>query len=210
MITLHTAATGNGYRAAILLEELDLPYRTRLVDFGAGDTSSPVFLALNPLGKIPVIVDDDGPGGEPIAVAESLAIALYFVEKTGKLLPPTPADRARAMTWGSAIVSGFGASFSSIFYARKLSAEAHALFIDKALDDLRFQYAALDGHLRGFRYIAGADYSWVDALAAPLIGTARVFSLDLSALENLQRWSGEVLDRPAVRRGLTPPVKETE
>lgn len=98
MITLHTAATGNGYRAAILLEELDLLYRTRLVDFGAGDTGSPVFLALNPLGKIPVIVDDDGPGGEPIAVAESVAIALYLVEKTGKLLPPTPAGRARAMT----------------------------------------------------------------------------------------------------------------
>ena len=206
MITLHTAATGNGYRIAVLLEELELPYRTRVVDFAADETRSPEFLALNPLGKIPVLVDDDGPGGEPWVVAESLAIALHLVEMTGRLRPDTARARVQALTWGSAVVSGFGAGFSGVFFARQLGAEAHAAFIDKSLADLRFQLAALDRHLERSRFIAGDAYSWIDAFASPLIGTARAFALDLDGLPWLQRWSGEVLARPAVQRGLRPPV----
>jgi GST-like protein len=203
VITLYTAATGNGYRASILLEELELPYRAVAIDFAEGEQRGTAFLAVSPLGKIPVLVDENGPDGAPITVAESLAIALYLTEKTGRLAPNDARGRAAAWTWGSAVVSGFGASFSTIFYARQLGAEAHAPLIDKAFADLDFQFAALDAHLADAPYIAGESFSWVDAVAIPLVGTAAPFKIDLSGLGNLARWSEVVLARPAVQRGLS-------
>jgi GST-like protein len=202
VITLFTAATGNGYRASILLEELDLAYRVRLIDFARGEHRSEAFLAVNPRGKIPVLVDEDGPAGSPITVAESLAIALYLSEKTGRLQPVTLRGRAMAWSWGAAVISGFGAAFTDIFYSRSLDAEAHAPMIDKAFADLRFQFAAMDDHLGSHPYLAGEAFTWIDGLAIPLVGTAARFDIDLSGLSSLQRWSAAVLARPAVQRGL--------
>ncbi len=203
MITLYTAATGNGYRASILLEELELPYRAVAIDFAKAEQRGAAFLAISPLGKIPVLVDEDGRNGTQITVAESLAIALYLTEKTGRLTPDDARGRAAAWTWGSAVVSGFGASFANIFYARQLGAEAHAALIDKTFADLDFQFAALDAHLAGSRYIAGDTFSWVDAMAIPLAGTAGLYAIDLSPLKHLALWSESVLARPAVQRGLS-------
>ena len=204
MITLYTAGTGNGQRASILLEEMALPYRRVTVDFASGGHRDPAFLSVNPLGKIPVIVDDDGPGGEPITVAESLAIALYLVEKTGLLNPPTPAARAVAWTWGSAVASGLGALFSGVFYARQTGAEAHAAFIAKSFADIDFQFAAMEAHLSRNAYLAGDAYSWVDALAVPIVGTAERFDLSFADKPAISRWSEAVLARPAVQRGMAP------
>src|SRR4249920_1006724 len=99
MIDLYTAGTGNGHRAALALEESGLPYRAHKLSLVAGDQRKPEYLAINPAGTIPVIVDQDGPGGKPLTVVQSGAIALYVAEKSGRLLPKDPARKAAALQW---------------------------------------------------------------------------------------------------------------
>lgn len=206
MITLFTAKTGNGYRASILLEECGLPYQVKAMGF-TGDLKTPEFLAINPIGKIPAIVDDDGPDGEKVAIGESLAIALYLVEKAGgHLLPAAAADRARAAMWASAIVTGFASPISGIFFARAIDAEAHAGIIAKYFGDINLHLTAMDRALGERPYLGGPDYSWADALAAPLIlSTLPNFAVDLTPFSNILRWRDTVAARPAVMAGMAVP-----
>src|SRR5438067_13336755 len=99
MIDLFTSATGNGRRAAVMLEECGLPYKAHKIDLTKGDNKQPQFLKMNPAGAIPVIVDHEGPGGKSIIVSQSGAILLYLAEKTGKFMPKDPAKRAHAYQW---------------------------------------------------------------------------------------------------------------
>ena len=99
MIDFYTTGTGNGHRAAIALEESGLPYRTHKLNLAAGDARKPEYVAINPGATIPAIVDQEGPGGKPLAIAQSGAIALYLAEKSGKLLPKDPARRGAALHW---------------------------------------------------------------------------------------------------------------
>ncbi|WP_394760441.1 glutathione S-transferase family protein [Phenylobacterium sp.] len=202
MITLFTAGTGNGYRVSILLEELGLPYVAEAIAFTPDAPRSAVFLSASPLAKIPAIVDDDTADGQPVAIAESLAIALYLVEKTGRLNPASAAGRARAWQWAAIVASGFGAAFSGIFFARQLDEAAHAKLIAKHFADIDKGFEAMDRALAQRLYLAGDDYCYADALAAPLLPTARAFGIDLSRFPNVERWGEIVLMRPAVQRGL--------
>lgn len=202
MITLFTAATGNGYRVSILLEELELAYRAEAIAFTPGAPRSAAFQSASPLGKIPAIIDDDAPGGPTVAIAESLAIALYLVEKAGRLSPDTTIGRALAWQWAAIVASGFGAAFSGIFFARQLDEAAHSKVIAKSFADLDKSFGAMDRALAERPYLAGDSYCYADALAAPLLPTARAFGIDLSRFANVERWGEDVLARPAVQRGL--------
>lgn len=99
MIDFYTAATSNGQRVAITLEETGLPYSVHKLDLPKGDQKKPEFLAINPAGMIPAIVDHDGPGGKPLSLAQSSAIVMYLAEKSGKLLPADAVRRAVARQW---------------------------------------------------------------------------------------------------------------
>ena len=206
MIDLYTMRTGNGYRASILLEEVGLPYRVIDTDVRPGQPRSAAFLAASPLGKIPAIVDHDTPDGVPIALAESLAIALYVSEKTGKLSPAAPAERAAACQWGAIVSSGFGAAITGIFFARQIDADAHAGLIAKYTSDIRQGFAAMDRRLSDAPYLAGSTYSFADVLAAPLLNTASLMGVDTSDYAAVGRWYAEVSARPAVRRGFAVPA----
>src|SRR5438270_5348567 len=92
-IQLYSLPTPNGVKASIALEELQLPYEPHLVSFDTDDQKSPEFLSLNPNGKIPAMIDPDGPGGKPLALFESGAMLIYLAEKAGRLLPKDPAAR---------------------------------------------------------------------------------------------------------------------
>ena len=94
-LQLYSLPTPNGVKVSIMLEEIGLPYEVHLVDFNKDDQKTPEFLSLNPNGKIPAILDPDGPGGKPLPLFESGAILQYLAEKTGKLLPPTPRGAGR-------------------------------------------------------------------------------------------------------------------
>ena len=205
MITLYTAKTGNGYRVSILLEELGLAYKVETIGFGPGAERPQAFLAASPLGKIPAIVDADAPDGRPVALAESLAIALYLTEKTGKLIPPTAAGRARAWQWAAIVVSGFGSAIPGIFFARQLGEAEHAKLIAKYFDDIDRCFEAMDAHLNANAYLGGETYSYADCLAAPLLPTAKAFGVELDRFSNVLRWRDQVFERPAVRKGMTVP-----
>src|ERR1700754_2297359 len=98
-LQLYSLPTPNGVKVSITLEEITLPYEPHLVDFGKDDQKTPEFLSLNPNGKIPAIIDPDGPGGKPLGLFESGAILQYLAEKTGKLLPADPARRYETLAW---------------------------------------------------------------------------------------------------------------
>jgi len=205
MITLFTAKTGNGYRVSILLEELGLPYEAVTTDVSLGAPHSPAFSAASPLGKIPAIIDTDTADGKPVTVAESLAIALYLTEKTGKLIPKTLGERALAWQWAAIVASGFGAAIPGIFFARMLGETEHAKLIDKYYGDLDRCFWAMEAHLSRNAYLSGENYSYVDCLAAPLMPTAKAFGIDLERFPAVVRWREVVFDRPAVRKGMAVP-----
>jgi GST-like protein len=209
MIDLYTMRTGNGYRASIMLEEVGLPYRVIEADVRPGQPRSETFLTASPLGKIPAIVDHDTPDGVPIAIAESLAIALYLADKTGKLIPEASAERAAAYQWSAVVAAGFGAAITGIFFARQIDAAAHAGLIAKYHADIDQGFAAMDRRLSDNAYLAGATYSVADVLAAPLLNTAKLMGCDTSYYTGVQRWYADVSARSAVQRGMAVPSAQS-
>jgi len=204
MITLYTVPTGNGYRASILLEESGLPYTVRAVALDA--LRAPDFLAVSPLGKAPAIVDDDTPDGRTIAISESLAIALYVSEKSGRMIPDTIADRARAAMWGAAIVAGFGGAIAGIFHARAIDSTAHAAVITKHFADVDFHLGALEQALSVAPYLGGANYSWADAIAAPMmLSTLPKYNVTLDGFPAILDWRDRIAVRPGVLAGMAVP-----
>src|SRR5690348_8001558 len=120
-LQLYGLPTPNGVKVSIMLEEIGLPYEPHLVDFGKDDQHTPEFLSLNPNGKIPAILDPDGPGGKPLALFESGAILLYLAEKTGKLLPHDPAARYETIQWLMWQMGGAGPMFGQLGFFHKFA-----------------------------------------------------------------------------------------
>lgn len=208
MITLYTSATPNGHRASIMLEETGVPYRTHVVDLAEGEHKTSEFLRINPTGRIPAIVDEDGGGtGEPLALAETLAIALYLCEISGQLMPRGMRDRARAWQWAATVVSGFGAAGPGIFFARQLGETEHAKIIAKFYRDFQGYLAAMEADLQSRRFLAGEEFSFADALAIPVVVLSLPrFGVDLEPFAAVRRWRDFVQQRPGVQRGFQVPA----
>ena len=212
-LQLYSLNTPNGVKASIMLEETGLPYEAHLIDITKNETWGPEFLSLNPNGKIPAIIDPDGPGGKPLALFESGAILFYLAEKTGQLLPADPAKRYETLQWVMFQMGGMGPIFGQVGFFNK--------FAGKAIEDKRplERYAAeskrvlgvLDGRLEGREWVMDhysiADISmlgWVRNLigfyeARDLVG--------FDSLKNVPAWLERGLARPAVQRGLEIPKR---
>jgi GST-like protein len=203
MIDLYTTATANGQKVSIMLEECGLPYRAEIVDLSAGHHLMPPFIHLNPAGKVPAIVDSEGPGGEPFALAQSLAICLYLAEKAGRFLPADGFARAEAYRYMALVSSDIGGAFTGLFVFSMIypqqSDAVLAYFREQAARNLR----VLDRRLGESPFLAGDDYSIADILAYPVAATSvRNLPEALSPYPNLRRWAEEIGERPAVRRGM--------
>ena len=213
-LQLYSLTTPNGVKASIMLEEIGLPYEPHLVDFGQDDQHTAEFLSLNPNGKIPAIIDPDGPGGRPLALFESGAILLYLAEKSGQLLPADPAARYETIQWLMWQMAGPGPMFGQLGYFHK--------FAGRELEDKRphERYRAeserllgvLDDRLEGRRWVMGDDYTIADISLLGLVrnligyyGAREIVGFD--RLRNVPAWLGRGLDRPAVQRGLTIPAR---
>jgi glutathione S-transferase len=206
MITLYTSATPNGHRAAIVLEESGLDYQVQAVNLAAGEHKTPAFLALNATGRIPAIVDDETETGAPFALSESLAIALYVSEKSGRLSPASAVERGLAYQWAATVISGFGAATSGIYFARQIDADAHAGLIAKLYGDLDVYLGAMDQHLQTHDYLGGSAFSYADALAIPtIVLSMKNFKVDLERFPAILRWRDAVMERRAVQRGFSIP-----
>ncbi len=205
MIDFYTAGTGNGHRAAIALEESGLPYRVHKLNLAAGDARKPEYLAINPAATIPAIVDPDGPGGKPLALAQSGAIALYLAEKSGKLLPKDPARKAAALQWFMFACTDTAVTSSAIFQLSNNAPEkspANVAFLEQRL--LGF-FGVFDGRLAAREYLAD-EISIADIALFPVVNQRKAAMEKAGTMPKLLAWLARVGARPAVAKGLTVSV----
>jgi GST-like protein len=189
-----------------MLEETRLEYTVHAVNLGNGEQKQPAFLAINPNGKIPAIVDHDGPGGAAVSVFESGAILIYLAEKTGKFLPRDGQARASALEWLMFQMSAIGPMFGQLYYFASQMPEKHRPSIEHFQKEAARIVAVLDGRLAGAEYLAG-DYSIADVATYPWIAAALGSGLRhaLGEAKHVERWASAVGARPAVQRGMQVP-----
>jgi GST-like protein len=205
MIDLHTTATANGYKASIMLEEVGLPYRVIDYDLAKGQHMVPGYLALNPVGRVPTIVDHEAPG-DPMAVYGTSAILLYLAEKTGRFLPSSARERARTYEWLGIVSSDIGPAYSGQFVFNIISPEKDAWAID-FYDRLCLRLLApMESRLGASRFLAGDTYTIADVIAYPVAAVSmKRFPGSLDGHPHIARWAAEVGSRPAVQRGMKIP-----
>ena len=190
-----------------MLEEAGLPYEARYLDFIKGDFTSEAFLKVNPAGQIPAILDEDGPDGTQYALAESLAILQYIAEKSGKLLPTTPMERAEAGRWSAIVAGGIQPEQFSLFMMNKMDKVAHAPMIERCTADLKRHLQMMNTRLETSVFLVGDTFTYVDVLAITnIVKTLPVIGLTLEPYPAIARWRDIVLARPAVQRGFKMPV----
>ena len=201
MIDLYTAATPNGHKVSIALEELGLPYTLKVLDLAKGEQKTPAFLAINPNGRIPAIVDHEAGG---FAVFESGAILIYLAEKTGHLMPADVQGRSRVLQWLMFQMGGVGPimGHANVFF--RYFPEKIQPAIDRYQGESKRLLTVLDGQLKDHEYLAG-DYSIADIANWAWVRTHRWSGVDVSDLPHLQRWMDAIRQRPAVQRGIEAP-----
>jgi GST-like protein len=199
MITLYYYKSPNARKVYIALEEIGLEYRTHWIDISAGDQFEQDFLAINPNGKIPAIIDHDGPGGRELRLFESGAILLYVAEKSGKLLPKDEARRREAVAWlfwqtgNQGPASGQAAHFVS--HAPKRGIES-PYAVDRFVREAKRCYSILNTHLADRDYIAG-EHSIADIACYPWIRVHRGHGVELKDFPNVERWAERLGSRAA-------------
>lgn len=203
MIDLYSAATPNGWKASIALEELGLPYELHHLDFSKREQKSEAFLRINPNGRIPAIVDRDN---DSFAVFESGAILLYLADKTGKLLPRDPKLQSVALQWLFFQVGGVGPMQGQAFYFSFYADEKVPMAIERYMSETKRLYSVLDGRLAEQPYLAG-EYSVADIANFPWVHCAEQTGIALSDFPQLAAWHARILERPAVQRGLATPAR---
>jgi GST-like protein len=201
MIDLYTAATPNGHKVSIALEELGLPYSLRVLDLSANEQKEPWFLAINPNGRIPAIVDHDE--GD-FAVFESGAILIYLAEKTGRLMPQDARGRSRVLQWLMFQMGGIGPMMGQANVFFRYFPEKIQPAIDRYQGEVRRLFRVLDGHLAKHEYLAG-DYSIADIANWAWVRTHNWSGVTIDDLPNLARWRDQIRARPAVQRGIEMP-----
>ncbi len=213
-LQLYSLPTPNGVKVSIMLEEIGLPYEPHTIDIGKNESWTPEFLSLNPNGKIPAIIDPDGPGGKPLGLFESGAILQYLAEKTGKLLPTDPAERYQTLQWVYFQVGAIGPMFGQLGFFHKFAGRT---FEDKRpLERYRAEtqrlLGVLDTRLQGREWIMGDDYTIADIATIgwvrAVIGFYEARELvEYDLLQNVPRWLDRALARPASQRGVLIPAQ---
>jgi GST-like protein len=204
MIDLYTAPTPNGWKASIALEEMAIPYETKIVRLDKLDQKQEPFLRINPNGRIPAIVDRDA-GDFP--VFESGAILLYLAEKSGKFLPSDAKGRSRVVQWLMFQMGGVGPMQGQANVFFRYAPEKIPFAIARYQNETRRLYEVLDRRLGEAEYLAG-DYSIADMATWPWVSIHEWAGVSVDGLDRLQRWMKAVGDRPAVQRGRAVPADE--
>ncbi len=201
MIDLYTAATPNGHKVSIALEELALDYRMQVLDLGAKEQKQPWYLEINPNGRIPAIVDRDEDG---FAVFESGACLIYLAEKTGRLLPSDVKGRSRVMQWLMFQMGGIGPMMGQANVFHRYFPDRIQPAIDRYQGETRRLFRVLDGHLAKHEFLAG-DYSIADIANWAWVRTHRWSGVEVDDMPDLKRWIDQIRARPAVQRGIERP-----
>ncbi len=203
MITLYTAPTPNGWKVSIALEELSLPYETRVLDLGAKEQKEDWFLRINPNGRIPAIVDHEE-GDFP--VFESGAILLWLAEKTGRLMPQDPKARSVAVQWLMFQMGNVGPLQGQAHVFRNYAPEKIDYAIERYYRETLRLYSVLDTRLNATDYLAG-EYGMADIATWPWVRSHKAAGVDLAQFPHLEAWLDRVGERPAVKRGANIPER---
>ena len=206
MIDLYTAATPNGYKASIVLEELELPYQTHALNLGAGDQRQPEFLRINPNGRIPAIVDRDE-GNFP--VFESGAILVYLAEKTGKLLPAEMKKRSQVMQWLMFQMGGIGPMMGQANVFFRYFEEKLPSVIARYQNESKRLFKVLETRLAEHEYLVD-EFSIADIANWAWVRSHNWSGVEIDDLPNLQRWINQIYERPACVRGLQVPPRDKD
>lgn len=201
MIELFTATTPNGWKASITLEELGLPYSVRPIDMSKGEQKEAWYLAINPNGRIPAIIDHDN---DDFAVFESGALMIYLAEKAGGLLPSDIRGRSLVMQWLMFQMGGVGPMMGQANVFFRYAPEKIPYAIERYQREVRRLFEVLDTRLRDNEFLAG-DYSLADIANFAWLRGHKWSGVELDGLEHLARWLGQIAARPAVRRGVDVP-----
>jgi GST-like protein len=202
MIDLFYYTSPNARKIIIALEELAVPYNLVWTNISEGDQFRPEFLKVNPNGKIPAIIDRDGPGGEPFAVFESGAILLYLAEKFGRLLPQEPTVRWEAISWLAWQVSGQGPMCGQAAHFLSHAAKngiSQPYAAERYGNEARRLYGVLDARLEGREWIA-SDFSIADIACFPWTRVAKGHGVAIEEFPNVARWSNAIAARPSAKR----------
>ena len=202
-LTLYTAPTPNGWKVSVALAELNLPYEVVAINLLANDQKQPDFLALNPNGRIPVLVDHDA---DELVIFESGAILIYLAEKTGKLLPQDPRERVAALQWLMFQMGGIGPMMGQANVFSRYLPEKIPVAIDRYQNECRRLFEVLDTRLGQVEWLAGAEYSIADIANWCWVRTYRWSGVNIDGLENLRRWLDVMKLRSACQLGVTIPV----
>lgn len=213
-IQLYSLPTPNGVKISIMLEETGLPYEPHTVDIGKNESWTAEFLSLNPNGKIPAIVDPNGPGGVAFGLFESGAILQYLAEKSGKFLPADPARRYQTLQWLHFQMGGVGPMFGQLGYFWKFAGREieDKRPLERYTNESKRLLGVLDARLEGRTWMMGDEYTIADIAlmgwVRNLIGfydAAQIVQYD--QLKSVPAWLERCLARPAVQRGLTIPAR---
>jgi GST-like protein len=205
MIELYTWGTPNGRKVSIMLEECALPYNVHRIDIGKGDQHSAEFLAISPNGKIPAIVDTEGPDGQPMPLFESGAILVYLAGKAGKFLPASLRGKYEALEWLMFQMGGVGPMFGQVHHFVRQAKEEVPYAIERYTREKDRLYGVLDKRLGEAEYLAG-EYSIADIATYPWVARHEWHKTDLATFPNVKRWFDALSARPAVQRGMAVPA----
>jgi GSH-dependent disulfide-bond oxidoreductase len=213
-IQLYSTPTPNGVKVSIMLEETELPYEPHFINIGQNETWIPEYLALNPNGKIPAIIDPDGPGGKPFALFESGAILMYLAEKTGQLLPSDPVRRYETIQWVFFQMAAVGPMFGQLGFFHKFAGREieDKRPLERYRNESKRLLGVLETRLDGRDWIMGDEYTiadisllgWVRNLVG-FYGAGELVEFD--SLKRVPVWLERGLARPAVQRGLAIPAR---
>ncbi|CAI0757144.1 GST-like protein yfcG [Serratia quinivorans] len=213
-LQLYSLPTPNGVKVSIMLEEIGLAYEPHLIDIGNNETWTPEFLSLNPNGKIPSIIDPNGPDGKPLALFESGAILLYLAEKSGKFLPQDPALRYETIQWVFFQMAAVGPMFGQLGFFHKFAGREYEdkRPLERYKNESKRLLGVLETRLEGRDWIMGQDYSIADisllGWVRNLIGFYEARELvEFDSFPRVGQWLERGLARPAVQRGLNIPAR---
>ena len=205
MIELYTWGTPNGRKVSVMLEECGLPYNVHRIDIGKGDQFAPEYLEINPNGKIPSIVDPDGPDGKPIAMMESGAILVYLAGKTGRFLPASARGKYVALQWLMFQMGHVGPIYGQVHHFLRAAKVEVPYAIERYVKEKDRLYGVLDRRLGAARFLAGDEYTIADIATYPWVARYEWHKTDLATFPNVKRWFDAMSARPAVQRGMAVP-----
>jgi GST-like protein len=204
MIELYTWSTPNGRKVSIMLEECALPYNVHKINIGTNrEQFAPEYLKINPNGKIPSIVDPDGPGGKPISMMESGAILIYLADKTGRFFPQK--TKYQVLQWLMFQMGSVGPMFGQAHHFMRAKKDEIPYGTERYGNEAKRLYGVMERRLGANEYLSGGEYTIADSATYPWVARHEWHRVDLAGFPSVKRWYDAIGQRAAVVKGMAVP-----